>query len=311
MWKLAALLGAITLALGLTIAGADVALADDSSGGLGRVLIAANGDVEVAAGEQAEAVIVTNGTARIGGTVGNVVVNNGTLTTESGASIGSLVVVNSTADLGAGTTIRGDISQLSSTINRADGVTVGGSVNDLAGDAAAFGLFLGAAGIAWWIGAAIVMLLVGLLVAGLASRQVRMAGGCISGEPLKVLLIGLATLIVVPLVAVLAFISLVGIPAGLALLLVALPIIGFAGYLVAAIWIGEWILARRAGATTPERPYLAAVLGLVIVSVLGIIPLVTGIISVFGVGSVVLAAWRTLRGGPAPAVPAPAQPVAR
>jgi hypothetical protein len=299
----------LLLALGLVFATAGVAVGDDGSDGIGRVLIAANGDIEVAAGEQAEAVILTNGTARIGGTVDSVVVNNGTVTTEPGATLGSLVVINSTAELASGTTIRGDISQLSSTIRRADGVTVGGSVNDLAGNAAAFGLFLGAAGIVWWIGAAIVMLVVGLLAAGLAARQVRMAGRLISHEPIPVLLAGLATMVLVPLVAVAAFISLVGIPAGLTLLLVVLPAIAFAGYLVAAIWIGEWLLSRRSSPAVPERPYAAAIVGLIVVGVLGIIPLATAIVSVFGVGSVVLAAWRVLRGGAAQAIGQPAVPV--
>ena len=49
-----------------------------------------------------------------------------------------------------------------------------------------------------------------------------------------------------------------------------------------------------------ERPYFAAVIGLLITFVLGFVPLFTAVISFFGLGAVVLAAWRTLRGGGAP-----------
>ena len=63
-------------------------------------------------------------------------------------------------------------------------------------------------------------------------------------EPVLTLLVGLAGLVVIPLVAILAMITVVGAPLGLAILFVVWPAAAFAGYLVAGIWIGEWLLGR-------------------------------------------------------------------
>lgn len=301
---------ALLASLMLVLAGAGVALgADGATSDTGRVLIAVNGDLRVAAGEQADAVIVVGGTAEIAGTVNTVIIADGTVSTASGATLDSLVVISGTALLASGTTIRNDISQLNSTIDQAEGVQLGGSVRDMTGDAAAFGLFLGLAWIVLWIGVVLATLLLGLLVAGLAARQVRLATGTISHEPAKTFLIGLLSMIVPPFLAVVAFITVIGIPAGLALLLLVWPVAAFAGYMVAAIWIGEWLLGRRGQAKPASRPYLAVVVGLVVAFLLGFIPFVTAIISIFGLGAVVLTAWRTLRGGSASSGVAHAQPI--
>jgi hypothetical protein len=294
MRKLPALLAALAMVLGF----AGIALAADGGpGDKATVLIAVNGDIDVAAGERADAVIVISGNARIAGTVNALFVADGVATTATGATLETITIINGTADLATGTTVRGDISELESTVIRADGVTLGGSVRDLTTDAAAFGLFMGLAAILLWIGFALVTIVVGLLLAGLAARQVRQATTLISREPLRTFLVGLLVVVAVPLLAVAAFVTVVGMPAAIALVLVVIPAGAFMGYLVAAIWIGEWLLARRnVAGPPPERPYLAAVLGLVVAFILGFIPLVTSIISLFGIGAVVLAAWRTLRG---------------
>ena len=82
------------------------------------------------------------------------------------------------------------------------------------------------------------------------------------------------------------------------------------GYLVGAIWIGEWLLARRAGHIPADRPHVAAVLGLVVALVLGIVPFVTAIISVVGTGAVIRAAWYTWRGERPVGVTAQPRPMA-
>lgn len=294
MSKLLALLAALGLLL--TFAGTALA-ADTGSTDAGPFLMTVQGDLDIGSGEEAGTVLVIDANARIAGSVGALVVVNGSVTTESGAVLESITVIRSTADLAGGTTVTGDISRLDSTVNRAAGVEVGGSETDLAGDAAAFGLFIGAAAIVFWLGFAGLTILVGLLIAGLAARQVRQATTLISHEPVLTIVVGLLTAVLVPLVAVLAFVTVIGIPLALALLLVVLPAAAFIGYMVAAIWIGEFILARLSSSAEPrERPYVAVVLGLIIAGILGFFPLVTAIITLFGLGAVILAAWRTLRG---------------
>ena len=309
MRSLLAFLGAALLVAGM--AGTALA-ADESAEQTGRFVFVAGGDVEVAADEQADAVIVIGGDATVAGTVHALVVVNGTATL-TGATVDALTVVGGSAELDATTTVTGDVYHLNSTIDAAEGSTIGGEVRDVTTDVGGFALFLGAAAIVLWIGFALATVVVGLLVAGLASRQVRTATRLISRSPGRTFLVGLLAVVVPPFLAIVAFATLVGIPAGLGLLFVLWPALAFVGYLVAAIWLGEWLLYRnRLEDDRPDRPYLAAVVGLIVGFVIGLVPLVTPVISVFGLGAVVLAAWRTLRTPPAPvasaavAHPAPA-----
>ena len=105
-------------------------------------------------------------------------------------------------------------------------------------------------------------------------------------------------------------VTVIGVPAGIGLLMVVWPMVAFVGYIVAAIWIGEWLLNRREGAVPAERPYAAATVGLLVAFVIGLVPLVTAIVSIFGIGAVVLAAWRTLRSPGAPRLRAEPVPAA-
>jgi hypothetical protein len=297
MRKLLALLAATMLLLGL--AGA-AAAADEALEHTGRVIFVVGGDVDVAVDEQADAVIVIGGDASVAGTVNALVVVNGAATL-TGATLESLTVIGGEADLDGSTTVTGDVYHLNSTITTAAATDVGGEVRDVTTDVGAFAIFLGAAALVLWVGFALATVLVGLLVAGLAARQVRQATTLISREPGMTFLTGLLAVVVPPLAAVLAFATLVGIPAGLGLLFVVWPAMAFIGYIVAAIWLGEWLLNRnRPASERPERPYLAAVVGLFVAFVIGLVPLVTPVISLFGLGAVVLASWRTLRHRPAP-----------
>jgi hypothetical protein len=301
MKKVFMLIGVLALALGMT----SVALAaDEELPHTGRVLFVAGGDVDVAADEQADSVIVINGDARIAGTVNSLVVIDGKATV-SGATVEGIAIVNGTLELETGTTVLGDIGQLNSEIVEAEGVVMGGSVNDLTGEVAGFGAFIGAAALAIWIGVGISTLVVGLLLAGLAARQTRSATALIRSEPGKTFLVGLLAVIVPPILAVLAMATIVGIPAGLGLLIVAWPFVAFIGYIVAAIWLGEWLLGRREGAIRAERPYAATTVGLLVAFVIGLVPFVSAVLSIFGLGAVVLAAWRTLRRTPDTAQPVP------
>lgn len=93
------------------------------------MIFVAGGDVDIPAGDQADAVVVINGSATVAGTVNALVVFDGTASL-AGATLESLIIVNGTAELGAGTTILGDVGRLGSSVQRADGVEIGGTVRD-------------------------------------------------------------------------------------------------------------------------------------------------------------------------------------
>jgi hypothetical protein len=301
MRRLLALLGALVLVLVLVPA---AAVATDTLPHTGRVLISTSGDITIPAGDQADAVIVVNGTATVAGTVGFLMVVDGRAVIQ-GATLENIVVVRSTAELDATTRVLNDVRTFDSSVTQAPGATVGGTVGGIEGDLVGFAWFLAAAAIILWIGVAIVTLVAALVLAALAARQVRAAGALIGREPGKTALVGFLSLFVIPILAVLAMITLVGIPVGIALLLFVWPTIAFIGYLVAAIWIGEWLLGRSSPGVVRERPYLAAVLGVLVAGILGFIPVITFIISLFGLGAVIVAGWRVFRGGSATPSPAP------
>jgi hypothetical protein len=306
MKKLLALLALVALTLG--VAGQVIAAERDLST-TGRVVFVTGGDVEIAAGEQADAVIVISGDVEIAGTVHGLVLIDGTATTRAGATLDTIGLVNGTVDLSAGTTVLGDVLQLNSTVNRAEGVAIGGTVKDMAGDVAGFAVFMGFAALAIWIGVGIATILGGLLVAGLAGRQARSAAALIRERPGRTFLVGLLAIVVTPVVAGLAMATIIGVPAGFGLLLVLWPAAAFIGYIVAAIWLGEWLLGLRGASEPAGRPYAAATVGLLAAFVLGLIPVVTAVLSIFGLGAVVIAAWRTLRGTGAAQRMAHTQPV--
>ncbi len=286
----------IFLAVGCLIL-APAVLADQPLVEHGSAVVAVGHSVTVAPGEQLDAVVVVDGDALIEGTVNSVTVVNGTATLRA-AQIETLVIVDGRADLGTGTTITGDLVQFSSTVQRADGVVMGGTVRDAAATLAGLALFLGFAALLIWFGIVLTTLVAGFALAAFGARQTRAAEAIISREPVKAFFAGLGMLIGVPIVAVLLMVSIVGAPLGVSVLLFVLPTIAFVGYLVAAIWMGEWLLARS-GRAPSERPYLAALVGLVVGAILGFVPLITALISFFGVGAVTIAGWRTLvgRGG--------------
>jgi hypothetical protein len=127
-----------------------------------------------------------------------------------------------------------------------------------------------------------------------------MAGQVISREPALAFLAGLLGLVVFPVAAILLMITIIGAPLGLGVMFGLWPLLAFVGYLVAGIWIGEWILARGDAPKTRERPYLAAVIGLLLLELTGLIPvvaIVSAIASLFGFGAVLVVAWRVLSAG--------------
>lgn len=282
------------VALVMSVAAPGVLAADPGADHHGRVLMAFNGDVAVPAGDVAETVVVVTGKATIQGRVDSLVVVDGTALID-GATLGNVFVAHGAITLGAGTSVTGDVRTLDATVTREPTATVGGTTRAIDTDVVAFGAFIAPAVALFMLGFVLVTLVAGLALAAVASRQVRAAEALISREPGEALLVGLASLIVIPIVAILAMVTVIGAPLGLAILLMVWPAVAYVGYLVAGIWIGEWILRQSDPARTTQRPYFAALVGLVVLQIVSLLPLVAPIASLFGLGAVLLLAWRTFR----------------
>ena len=297
MKRILVLAATIAFLLGL---GAPAVLAAEQAPDSGKVLISINRSVDIPASEHLDTLVVIGGDARISGDVTTIVVIRGTAIL-SGATARTLVVANGSADLQAGTTVSGDVRTLDGTVTQETGAAVGGTVRTLDADLAALGLLLIPAFLLLFLGVGLATVAAALLVAAFAARQVRSVESIIARQPGHVLVAGIAGTVVLPLLAILLIVSVLGAPIGLAVLFILLPALAFLAWIVAAIWIGDWIVARFRGSAEADRPYLAAVLGVIVLAVAGVVPFVTAIATLFGFGGLLLAAWRTLRREVAPA----------
>jgi hypothetical protein len=120
---------------------------------------------------------------------------------------------------------------------------------------------------------------------------------------------GVGIAIGVPLLAVLALVTLVGIPFGVALLLAAIPV------LLVAYATSAWMAGRRVLRNRSTSPWVALFAGWAILRVLALIPIAGALVglaaTVVGLGALAVALWRAGRpGAPAarPEAPAPASP---
>jgi hypothetical protein len=278
-----------------------------------HLIVSTGGDVTVPAGQHVDLLVVTDGTATIAGTADGVVVVGGSANFTGGQAV-SVIAVDSAVSLDPSSTVSGDIRTFQSTVDQASGAEVGGQIIDGANDIdwPAFAAAAAAFAFLAFLSLLIVGVVAGLTAAAVATRQVRSAGALIVREPLQTLAAAIVGLIGIILVSVLAMITVIGIPVGLAILIVVLPAVAFAGWLVAAIWIGDEIVIRLTPQVTRERPYLAAVIGVLVLTALGFVPFVGGIIGLFGFGAVVLYMWRSFRGRPSvePAAPTEVAPAA-
>ena len=262
------------------------------------VLVAVNNDLDIAAGQTVDTVVVVSGDTTIAGNVGTVVVVDGTATF-TGATVVDLVVADGTAILGDGTTVVGQVSTLRGTVTQQEGSVVQGTIQALDRDMAAFAatvaILMIPVLIVLAVGFALVSLFAALGVAAFGSRQVREVEALIEQRPGHVLVAGIVGTILLPVISFLLMVTVIGAPVGFALAFGVLPALAFLGWIVAAIWVGDWLLGKSRGSREPGRPYRAAILGVIVLGIAGLLPFVSGIATLFGFGGVLLAAWRMLR----------------
>lgn len=311
------LLGAGTgLLLALLFLVPAVAAADPTMPQTGRVLISTQGDVTVPSTDRYDVVFVVNGEATIEGDVTTVVVVDGILTM-TGAQAETVVAIRTPVFLGPDTVIETELFKLDALVTKSGNAAINGSIRDIGSELSGIGFVLGPLLILFFLGFALAAVVAGLVVAALGARQVRAAEALIRRRPVETFLAGILGVVAPIFVLGGLFASVVGIPLALALLFLVWPLLAFLGYIVAGIWIGDWILARLYPGVVRERPYLASVIGLLALAILAIFPPITAIASLFGYGAVLYLAWRTFRGhgladaalrGAAPAPPSTSAP---
>lgn len=262
------------------------------------VWLRVNGPARIPPGDTASTVVVIGHDAVVEGTVTEQLVVIGGTAAITGSVLGNVVVANGRAELGPQAYVGGNVVLHESTLERAPGARVAGIVRRRAE------LDLGPA-VGWflWLSFTAVVLVVGLAFAALAGRQLSEAAAEIAARPGPVVVTALIVAFGLPIFAVLAFVSVIGIPLALLAAIFAIPLLALLGYATTGAWAGAAILAKWRGRDRVERaaahPYLAVTIGVVLLQIIGVIPVLGGLVVVLasqlGAGALVYRSWRGAR----------------
>jgi hypothetical protein len=237
---------------------------------------------------------------------GDVVSFSGRVRILGGNVSGDVVSFSDPIIVGPGSRVGGDLNYGDEKPVVAPGASVAGETKKIdVGDAFPFGGygFL----LLVWLAVSISSLILGLVLLAFAPRAADAA--VVVRRDAIWPAVGWGALIVfgLPILAVIALVTLIGIPLGVGLLLALIPIYSV-GYVAGAWLLGKLIL----GAPTTSR-YVAFLVGWGILRVVALIPVLGGlawlVATVFGLGTLLVAAWRA-RGPGAVAPPPPATPPA-
>jgi hypothetical protein len=230
----------------------------------------------------------------VDGTVREQLIVIGGRASVSGEVEGDVVIVDGTLDLSPSARVGGDVTLVRAELAQAPGAAIAGTVTRTRGMALGWG-----AAWAFWLSASVFVIACGLLFAALAGRQLAGAAGVLLARPGGSALTAVVVWIAVPVLAVVAFITVIGIPLGLTLLIVVLPALWFLGYLIAGAGLGALLTRARRTIGSADRPYAAVALGLLLLQLLGFVPWIGGFVvflaGLWGAGALALRSWHLLR----------------
>jgi cytoskeletal protein CcmA (bactofilin family) len=268
----------------------------------GKSLVVLSGDALVPAGATVDTVVAFDGAVEVDGHVtGTVVAFNGPVTID-GTVVHDVVVFNGVLRVGSGAHVGGSVYADDRVIDpRAQ---VSGTVNELASSAWIPSTFV--IGFVVWLAVVVSVLMLGLLLLWLVPRGMDAAAGVATTAVGPAIGWGLAIMVGLPALSVVAMATLVGFPLGFGVLLGLVLI--FAIGQTAGVWVLGRTLFRRGSRVQ------AFLLGWAIVSGIALIPFVGGLVwgaaTVCGLGVLTVAGYRARRASAAPAVvPAPPEPL--
>jgi hypothetical protein len=245
--------------------------------------IVVSGPVTVGPDETSGTVVVASGDVLVRGTVdGDVVALDGDVTVR-GRVTGNIVTVAGTAILGRRARVGGDLTYIQHKPQVTRGARIAGDTKKY--DADKLTGPLGIAAIGFWIAVSVSLLLLGLLLLLLAPRAADAVARAGKGASIGV---GILVFILLPVIAVLALVSVFGAPFGVGLLLALFPLYAI-GYVTAAFVLGRLIIK---GSRIP-----AFLVGLLILRLLALIPFAGGLIGllamIFGLGVLFVTLFRS------------------
>jgi hypothetical protein len=151
----------------------------------------------------------------------------------------------------------------------------------------------------FWLGSTLLVLVAGHAFAAFGGRQLGETSRLLTERPLASVLTMLAVWIGLPILTVIAVVTVIGIPLSIAISLFVLPPLWLLGYVVASTRLGGAILRAFNRAPLPERPYLAVTIGVLTFQILGFVPILGGLLilaAFVGSGALVYRVYLSLRG---------------
>jgi hypothetical protein len=253
-----------------------------------EAFVVLSGRADVPEGQQVGDLVVFHGSADVAGTVEGSLTAFDAPVTISGRVNGDVVVFNGRVELQSGANVTGDVvSQQAPVV--ASGATIGGTSKRLQTNTNWEG-FGWAGKLAWWLAVSVSTLVVGLVLVwlvGPGAARILEAGRTRVGPSIG---LGLLLFFGLPLLAVIALVTVVGIPLGIGVL-AALLLIYALGYSASG-----WILGRSI-LRGPTSWFLAFLVGWGILRVVALVPILGGLAwfaaVVFGLGALAVAIWRT------------------
>ena len=265
------------------------------------VYVRVNGTVDLAAGESVDTLVAVDSEAQVAGTVRDTLVIVNQTATVSGDVGRDVIVANGTLRLEPTANIGGDVVLINGEMSQADGAVIAGNVVERSGASigAEFNRVTAAISFVAWLGMTLLFVVVALGWAALGGRQLSDIAGLLGARPGLAAVAAVIFWIAVPVVAFVAFVTVIGIPLGITLLVVVLPLLWGLGYVATGTRLGFFLADLRRTLPDLDRPYLEAVLGVVVFQLIGLIPIVGGIVvalaGLFGAGAIVVRAWRRIR----------------
>jgi hypothetical protein len=234
-------------------------------------------------------VVVVDGAVNVGGRVdGDVVAVSGPVRI-AGTVDGTISAVSDRVTLLPTARVTGDVQYGDESPRVLPGATVDGKVSDEGWDQFNDFPWGVVSAVAWWLAVSISTLVLGVVLLALAPRAADAAFGAARTAIGPVIGWGAALFVGLPIVAVIALITLVGIPLGLGLLLALVPL-GALGYVTACYLLGRRLVKE------PHSRMVAFLAGWGILRVLAIVPFLSTLAwlaaVIVGLGALLVALWR-------------------
>ena len=290
----------MAVVIGLAVsAGAPAGAQTDAAPGDDGPTVVVTGRVTVAEGERTDAVVILDGPAEIAGRVeGPVVAANGDIRV-TGTVDEDVVAFNGRAIIEDGARVGGGV--VSSDEPRvASGATVEDDVERVN-----FTNFFNALGwvlwLLWWLAVTVSTLVLGLVLVALFPRAAAATVAAGRSRPGPCIGWGLLLGVGLPVLSIALFFTVLGIPLALVGLATVLPL-SAVGFVAGALLLGRLLVKE------PRSLVVAFLAGWGILRVVDLVPglgnLASFAATVYGLGALAVAAWRSRAGRPAPA-PAP------